>query len=150
MDSKRTAEISKLRRFPVSGAIPVSFPVGWLALLTALFFLLPAPPRVRADFPFLVTIPSRIAPDKAVKLRVRFETPPPSHAFYRLQVNVDGKPVAMADLSAERSTWITLEPQFPGHHRIEVIWRNPTGGAPLSRTVGILVAPEPSGPPKKQ
>ena len=75
-----------------------------------------------------------------------FPLRPPPHAFYQLEVTVDGQPVAMADLSEERSTWVTAPPLKEGLHHIAVIWRNPPGGSPFTSRQEISIPPKGEAP----
>ena len=102
----------------------------------------------RAETPpkgFRVTYPARVDAGEAIKIRVRFSSPPPSHHFYKMEVTVDGQPVAMVDISEESSTWVTAPGQPEGRHQIAVIWRNPPGGIPktVARDLSVL----PKAPP---
>jgi hypothetical protein len=90
---------------------------------------------------FQVTFPKEAKEKDPIKLHVTLSPDASRHEFNRLQINLDGQPVAMADMSEERSSWITLAPQSPGTHLITVIWRNPPGGSPLSRSASVTVLP---------
>ena len=91
---------------------------------------------------FRVVYPTEIHAGDPLKFHVTFSTPPPAHVFYMLEVTVDGQPVAMADLSEERSTWITAPPQKPGRHTLAVIWRNPPEGSPVSDREELFILPK--------
>lgn len=133
------------------GAIPKKFFCGLASL--AAFLILTFSLSVRSvamagsDAGFQMTLPEKSHTGEPIKIHVRFSTEAPSHAFFRLQVDVDGKPVAMADMSDERSSWITLEPQSAGRHEISIIWRNPPGGSPISQGQTLTVASESSPGP---
>ena len=91
---------------------------------------------------FRVVYPTDLYAGNPLKIHVVFPSDPPSHVFYQLEVTVDGQPVAMADLSEERSTWITAPPQKSGRHRFSVIWRNPPGGMPIENGKDLFILPK--------
>lgn len=93
---------------------------------------------------FKVIFPKKTQEKDPIKIHVTLSPDARRHAFNRLQVNLDGQPIAMADMSEERSTWITLAPQSPGPHLITVIWRNPPGEPPISRSDSVTVLSEKS------
>lgn len=113
------------------------------ASLMAFAVLLPATvraARAEANAPLAVSFPKSVHQGEALKIRITFPKPPPDREFYRLEVDVDSHPVALADLSEESSTWITVPAQAAGVHVVTVVWRNPPGGATevQARTVKIL------------
>ncbi len=89
-----------------------------------------------------VTYPDHVGAGEAIKIRVRFSTPPPAHHFYKMEVIVDGQPVALVDISEESATWITAPGQQEGRHQIAVIWRNPPGGTPEKVLKDLSVLPK--------
>ncbi|MCL4486287.1 MAG: hypothetical protein M1537_08210 [Nitrospirae bacterium] len=99
-------------------------------------------PGFAASSPFQVDYPSSLHSGDPLKIRVSFAKPPPPHVFYLLEVMVDGQPAAMADLSEERTTWVTVPPQKEGLHHLSVIWRNPPDGTPFTLSRDLSVGPK--------
>ena len=95
---------------------------------------------------FQAVFPTRLSPGAPLKIHVTFAHRPPDKTFYRLQVNIDDQPVAMADLWDEKSSWITVGAPGPGPHKTQILWRNPRSGSPVSRSGIVTVAPEPLPP----
>lgn len=93
--------------------------------------------------PFQAVFPARLSPGAPLKIHVTFAHRPPDKTFYRLQVNIDGQPVAMADMWDEKSSWITVGTPGPGPHKAQVLWRNPRSGSPVSRSGIVTVGREP-------
>jgi len=110
-------------------------------LLFGLFHPAPSVARAANEASFQVAFPEKAHTGEPIKIHVRFTTKASPHAFYRLQIDVDGQPVAMADMSDERSSWITLEPQSAGRHRVSITWRNPPGASPISQSRTLVVSP---------
>ena len=126
------------------GRIILSSIFAW-ALLAGLIFLFFSTMSARADQPlkrFQVHYPTPVHSGDPIKIQVRFSSQPPAHVFFQLELTVDGQPVAMADLSEERSTWITAPPQTAGIHHFAVIWRNPPEGSPEAIQTDLSVLPK--------
>ncbi len=99
-----------------------------------------------ASLPFQVLYPKSPLSGDPLKIHVLFPTPPPPQVFYQLEVTVDGQPVAMADLSEERTTWVTAPPLKEGLHHIAVIWKNPPGGSPITSRQDLSILPKGEAP----
>ncbi len=126
-----------------AGRKSVFFTQGILPYFFLLFFLLIGhKPANATSQNFRVVYPAEVHSGDPFKIHVIFQNAPPSHVFYLLEVAVDGNPVAMADLSEERSTWITAPPQPPGRHQLAVIWRNPPGGSPVASRKDLVILPK--------
>jgi uncharacterized membrane protein len=115
---------------------------GLVVILLAGLFSPTLSRAASADGPiFQVSFPKSVKAGAPIKVHVLFASEAPAHTFYKLQVDVDGQPVAMADLADERSSWITIEPQPTGGHTVSILWRNPPGRTPFSRSGSVMVLP---------
>jgi hypothetical protein len=137
----------RLRNTGAESITPRGVRPWWTACvsLLGLVFLVPAivwAAGPGTDLPLLaVTFPKSVRQGEALKIRIKFPNPPPAREFYRLEVDVDSHPVALADLSEESSTWITVPAQPAGDHTISIVWRNPPGGSSEVQTKTVEVLP---------
>lgn len=87
-----------------------------------------------------LSIPEKVTAGKEIPVRVVFDHHPPAKEFWRLIVDMDGSPVALADLSLGKETVVNVPSPVPGVHKMSVIWKNPPGGKPLliQRSVTVM------------
>lgn len=130
------------RRKTGTGSLLPSTVFSGTTLMLLFFLLLSWRPGFAASPPFQVIYPPDLHSDDPLKIHVLFSAPPPPHVFYQLEVTVDGQPVAMADLSEERTTWVTAPPLKEGLHHLAVIWRNPPGGSPIINRQDLSILPK--------
>gem|GEM_PF-3446285 len=76
-------------------------------------------------------IPEKVTAGKEIPVRVVFDHQPPAKEFWHLVVDMDGSPVALADLSLGRETVVNVPSPAPGVHKMAVLWKNPPGGKSL-------------------
>jgi len=134
------------RRKTGTGSLLPSSVFFGATLLLLFLLLLSWSQGFAAALPFQVLYPKAPLSGDPLKIHVLFPTLPPPQVFYQLEVTVDGKPVAMADLSEERTTWVTAPPLKEGLHHIVVIWRNPPGGSPITSRKDLSILPKEAAP----
>ena len=71
-----------------------------------------------------LSLPRQIQSGQDVQISVLFSSRPLPHHFFQLEIDVDGKAAALADLSIGKQTKVDIPPLRPGSHTIRVIWKN--------------------------
>ena len=84
-------------------------------------------------------IPEKVNAGKEIPVRVVFDHRPPVKEFWRLVVDMDGNPVALADLSLGKETVVNVPSPAPGVHKMAVLWKNPPGGKPLLIQRSVII-----------
>ncbi len=99
----------------------------------------------------IVSLPKRIPAGQDIRISVFFQSHPKPHHFFQMEIDVDGKPSALADLSIGNKTEVDIPTPPPGMHTLRVVWKNaPSRPTIIEKmiTVTDLPSTHPTGGPQ--
>jgi hypothetical protein len=74
-------------------------------------------------------------------IQVFFPQSPVNDQFYRMEVDIDGKAVAISDISRTKKASIDLPPLTIGIHSVKLLWLNPPKGQKSDYEGSVKVLP---------
>jgi len=74
-------------------------------------------------------------------IQVFFPQSPVNDQFYRMEVDIDGKAVAISDISRTKKASIDLPPLTIGIHSVKLLWLNPPKGQKSDYDGSVKVLP---------
>ncbi|MHB1757981.1 MAG: hypothetical protein ACYCT9_10835 [Leptospirillum sp.] len=80
--------------------------------------------------------------NERMTIQVFFPQSPVNDQFYRMEVDIDGKAVAISDISRTKRAAIDLPPLTSGMHAIKLLWLNPAKDQKSEYDGSIKVLPE--------
>ncbi|MHB8421621.1 MAG: hypothetical protein ACYDAM_02460 [Leptospirales bacterium] len=95
-----------------------------------------------------LVLPRQIHSAQDFQISVLFSSTPRPHHFFRLEIDIDGNPSALADLSSGNRTEVTLPPVRPGTHILKVVWKNTPDHHPVIIEKPIVVLDGSAAPPE--
>lgn len=75
-------------------------------------------------------------------IQVFFPQSPVNDQFYHMEVDIDGKAVAISDISRTKQASIDLPPLTSGVHSVKLLWLNPSKDQRSEYDGSIKVLPE--------
>ncbi|MHB1285793.1 MAG: hypothetical protein ACYCYP_04390 [Leptospirales bacterium] len=89
-----------------------------------------------------ISLPKRIHAGQDIRISVLFRSHPKPHQFFQMEIDIDGKPSALADLSIGNKTEVDIPPLPPGMHTLRVVWKNaPTRPITIEKMVTVTGHP---------
>jgi hypothetical protein len=86
--------------------------------------------------------PSPTKENERMTIQVFFPQSPVNDQFYRMEVDIDGKAVAISDITRTKRALIDLPPLTSGIHAIKLFWLNPPKDQKSEYDGSIKVLPE--------
>ena len=86
--------------------------------------------------------PSPAKENERMTIQVFFPQSPVNDQFYRMEVDIDGKAVAISDITRTKRAAIDLPPLTSGMHAIKLLWLNPPKDQKSEYEGSIKVLPE--------
>ena len=103
------------------------------------FFESPIPTVAADPQRITLSLPGQIRSGQDFRISILFSSRPRPHHFFRLEVDVDGNPAALADMSRGKQTEVTVPPLKAGTHIVRVIWKNAPDHRPVTIEKPIVV-----------